>query len=79
MQAIMELLDDNDFQQLAQNPMAAQIVEQVHGNPEAFRRCATALYCQGSAGFSWSCSNELAAFSKCAELALARLLLGRRF
>ena len=46
----MELLDDDDFQQLAQNPMAAQIVEQVHSNPEAFRRCATALCCQGFAG-----------------------------
>ena len=47
----MELLDDDDFQQLAQNPMAAQIVEQVHSNPEAYRRCATVMSCQGSARF----------------------------
>lgn len=40
LQAIVELLDDDDFQKLACNPKARAIVEEVHGNRDAFRKYA---------------------------------------
>ena len=38
LQAIVELLDDKDFQKLAQNPKARAIVEEVHEDRDAFRK-----------------------------------------
>lgn len=37
-QAIMDLLEDDDFQMLAERPNARAVVEEVHTNREAFRK-----------------------------------------
>jgi len=50
LQAIVELLDDDDFQKLACNPKARAIVEEVHGNRDAFRKYALSPLFHGCGG-----------------------------
>lgn len=37
-QALLELVDDDDFQKLAESPKAQEVVGKVHSNPQLFRQ-----------------------------------------